>query len=82
MWDLLPELLGVLTPYAATVSPILGVACAVITKVFLKEKKNRKQLAEVIDKSPLQNEDFHKIALKEGLEWGAKEIQKLFKKKS
>jgi len=44
-------------------------------------RKGKEQLKQIIDKSEIKNEDFVKIAKREGLKTGIKELQKMIKKK-
>ena len=59
---------------------ILGVSALICTGAYIKKKIENNELAKVLDKSSLKNEDLHKLAVKEGLTWAAKGIQKLLKK--
>lgn len=60
---------------------ILGVTAIVTGGFCAKGYIERNQLTKTIDKSQLSNEDFQKVAEKEGLKLGAKIIGKLISKK-
>ena len=60
---------------------VLLALSAILGAIIWKVNKGKDQLKQVIDKSGIKNEDFIKLAKKEGLNSGLKELQKLIKKK-
>jgi hypothetical protein len=79
--EIFNQILDILTPIIVASSPVLGGVCIVLGRVLSTTRKTKKELTKVLDKSATENNELHELALKEGLTWGAKEIQKLFKKK-
>ena len=59
---------------------VLLALSAALGIVIWNFRKGKEQLKQIIDKSEIKNEDFVKLAKKEGLKSGLKELRKLINK--
>ena len=76
--NFIPEIVQI-TPFLEEIVSFVTVVGVIITTLFVKDKKRKDQLREIINDVQIANDIFMDLAKKKNLKGAAKEIQKLMK---
>ena len=76
--NFIPEIVQI-TPFLEEIVSFVTVVGGIVTTLFVKDKKRKDQLREIINDVQTANDVFMDLAKKKNLKGAAKEIEKLLK---